>query len=127
MLFEIEDIRKNNNLFNIDEGFNKGNMFKDLYDPYKNYEVKKIIPTTEKDLLLYNLYKYSFAINDLNLYLDLNPNDQNIYEEFKEYINKYNKTLEQFENTYGPITICDDNFKKYSWLKTKMPWEDKYV
>ena len=87
MLFEIEDIRKNNNLFNIDEGFNKGNMFKDLYDPYKNYEVKKIIPTTEKDLLLYNLYKYSFAINDLKINVT-KDSDLDIEIDLKEVDNR---------------------------------------
>ena len=56
MLFEIEDTRKSNTtLFNVDEGFIKGNMFTNLYDKYKHYEPKKLLPTTEKDLLLYNI------------------------------------------------------------------------
>lgn len=127
MLFEFEDERNISNLYNIDEGFTKGNMFKDLYDPYKDYEVKKIIPTTQHDLLLYNLHKYSFAINDLNLYLDLNPNDTKMYEMLKKYIKEYNKAVEQFEALNGPLTICADNYKEFSWLKTPTPWEVKNV
>ena len=127
MLFEFEDERNISNLYNIDEGFTKGNMFKNLYDPYKDYEAKKIIPTTQHDLLLYNLHKYSFAINDLNLYLDLNPNDTKMYEMLKKYIKEYNKAVEQYEALNGPLTICDDTYKEFSWLKTPTPWEVKNV
>ena len=128
MLFEIEDTRKSNTtLFNVDEGFIKGNMFTNLYDKYKHYEPKKLLPTTEKDLLLYNIYKLSFAINDLNLYLDINPNDTNMYETFKKIISEYKMHIKKYEDTYGPLTICEDTYNKYSWLNVKMPWEDNYV
>ena len=128
MLFEIEDTRKSNTtLFNVDEGFIKGNMFTNLYDKYKHYEPKKLLPTTEKDLLLYNIYKLSFAINDLNLYLDINPNDTNMYETFKKIISEYKMYVKKYEDTYGPLTICEGTYNKYSWLNVKMPWEDNYV
>jgi hypothetical protein len=107
MLFEFEDERNISNLYNIDEGFTKGNMFKDLYDPYKDYEVKKIIPTTQHDLLLYNLHKYSFAINDLNLYLDLNPNDVSMIKLFNDYRSRYVELLREYENKYGPINTAN--------------------
>lgn len=129
MLFEIEEERNYNSstLYNNDEGFIKGNMFKNLYEPYKHYEVKKILPKTEKDLILYNIYKLSFAINDLNLYLDLNPNDTKMYETFKKYIEEYKMNVKKYEQLYGPLTICEDTYNKYSWLNTKMPWEEYYV
>ena len=41
-----------NKLFNCKEGFIKGNMFKDEYQPYKNYQPTKIIPRNDKETLL---------------------------------------------------------------------------
>ena len=52
----------------IDEGFVKGNLFRDEYDSYKNYKPVKITVQNEQDALLVKLMMLDFAINDLNLY-----------------------------------------------------------
>ena len=39
----------NQNLFSPYEGFNKGNLFRDLYDPYKKYVPKNLEPKTEQE------------------------------------------------------------------------------
>lgn len=141
MLFEINDFintsgintnsvnTKNNStsLFDLDEGFLKGNMFKDLYEPYKNYNVRKIVPKNEKELLLYNIYKLCFAINDLNLYLDINPNDQVMYDTFKKYTESYNKLVCEYEEKYGVLNLNGDISTNYSWYKNPWPWEGTYV
>ena len=67
-----------------EEGFLKGNLMKDEYVPYKNLTYCKLTPQNEQEALLLKLMAYSFAINDLNLYLDLNPKDQSTYELFKK-------------------------------------------
>ena len=41
-----------NDLVSVDEGFFRGNMFKNEYKPYKNYTYKKIVPKTKKEELL---------------------------------------------------------------------------
>ena len=129
MLFEFIDERDTtpSTLYNVDEGFIKGNMYKNLYDKYKHYEPKKFTPKTELDLITYNLYKYCFAINDLNLYLDIHPDDTKMYELFKKYVAEYKATKKKYESIVGPLTITHDNYNKYSWINVKMPWEDFYV
>lgn len=132
MLFEFENTnaKSSNNkstLANLDEGFLKGNMFTNLYEPYKNYAVQKLTPKTEKDLLLYNIYKLSFAINDLNLYLDINPDDQAMYNIFKNYVNAYNSCLDEYEKKYNIIELNNDDKNNYTWYKNPWPWEDTYV
>lgn len=131
MLFEFDKMistKKNETtLYSVDEGFLKGNLFKNLYDPYKNYEVKKIIPKTEKELLEYNIYKLCFAINDLNLYLDINPHDQEMYELFKKYIEQYKKYLHEYEMKYQVLELTDDTHGKYTWINNPWPWEVPYV
>ena len=61
---------KDNKLVDAKEGFLRGNMFRDLYDPYKNMRCKELKPTTEREALLYKVMEMDFAVNDLNLYLD---------------------------------------------------------
>ena len=58
-------------------GFVRGNLFENLYEPYKNYKVKDLNPTNEKDAMLLQLMQYNFALVELNLYLDVNPDDNN--------------------------------------------------
>ena len=67
---------KDVNLYASKEGFLRGNMFKDEYMPYKNYSYISISPKSEREAELFNVMQYEFAINDLNLYLDLNPNNE---------------------------------------------------
>lgn len=131
MLFEFDNIittqKKDSSLYSVDEGFLKGNLFKNLYDPYKKYEVKKLIPKTEKELLEYNIYKLGFAINDLNLYLDINPHDKEMYELFKNYIEQYKKCLCEYEKKYQVLELTDDTYEKYTWISNPWPWEVPYV
>ena len=76
MLFEfntnIYDENKKDT-YEIDEGFVKGNLFRDEYESYKNYKPAKITVQNEQEALLIKLMMLDFAINDLNLYLALNP------------------------------------------------------
>ena len=56
------------------EGLIKGNLFKNLYEPYKDYKPSRIDANNERTALLYQIMQYKFAIIELNLYLDNNPN-----------------------------------------------------
>ncbi len=116
-------------LYSVDEGFLRGNMFKNLYDSYKGFE--PIIPNfnTERDKLLFEVNKYDFAINDLNLYLDIHSDDNEIFLKFKEYIHSYLKYKKEYEEKYGPLCLTEDLGSKYLWNKQPWPWdkEDHYV
>lgn len=131
MLFEFEtniyDKTPNVELFDIDEGFTKGNMFRELYEPYKNYNPKELKPQNEREMLLNNILKLSFALNDLNLYLDIYPTDMECYEIFKKYAMAYEKCLEEYERKYQVLEVDHDIYGKYSWLQKPWPWEDRYV
>ena len=78
----------NSKLVSVDEGFLRGNLFKDEYKPYKNYEYGKIIPKNQREALLLEIMELSFAINDINLYLDLHPNDEEMLRKFNSLVEK---------------------------------------
>lgn len=56
MLFEfVTDIQENKNsqIYDLSEGFTKGNMFVNLYDPYKNYTPRRQIEWIEMKFVNY--------------------------------------------------------------------------
>ena len=113
-------------LFGAYEGYLKGNLFKNLYEEYKNYKPATLRPNSEKEQDLFNLNQLAFAMHDLNLYLDVYPNDKNILNMFIEYKEMYNSILNEFEKKYGPININGvDESIPFSWENTKFPWEVK--
>ena len=121
-----------NDLVSVDEGFFRGNMFKNEYKPYKNYTYKKIVPKTKKEELLLEIMELSFAINDLNLYLDLYPTDKEMLEKFNKLVEISCQKEIEYVKAYGPLEVIDSNSKtNFDWIKNPWPWEreddTKYV
>ena len=75
----------NSKLFDPYTGFISGNMFPDLYNAYKLSNPLEIEPMNEQAELLTNIDALCFACIDLNLYLDLYPEDKSAIELFKAY------------------------------------------
>ena len=142
MLFDDDNYEINLGLFNMPgmdmmqgnrdidvysdyEGLMRGNMFKKLYKPYKNYTYLPLKANTEREKRLYKIMAICFAINDLNLYLDIYPDDKEAFNLFK----KYNKELEiekaNYEKMYGPLDINSDSGSKYDWLDNPWPWDNE--
>ena len=113
---------RSNKLYSYEEGFNKGNLFKDLYSKYKNY-VYKLNVSSEKDKKLLNIQMYTFALKDLNLYLDTHPSDDSMLVEFNKINNKLIQLKNEYENLYGPLCINSMNSDTYSWINNPWPWD----
>lgn len=127
--FDVNNININNyrkdkvkDLYSSKEGLNKGNMFRNEYDPYKNY-IYKVVVKGERDSLLLKIQELSFKVVDLNLYLDIYPGDTMMFDEFKKTLNELKKEKELYEKTYGPLclegTLYSNN---YNWVKNPWPW-----
>lgn len=113
---------RDNKLFDIKEGFNKGNMFKDLYSKYKNYNYNLKV-TNKKDELLYNLQMYNFALKDIILYLDIHPDDNNMLNEYQKHRKKLIELENEYEKNYGPLEACNVvSNNKWTWNNNPWPW-----
>ena len=112
------------NLFNPYEGYLKGNSFKDEYKPYKNYKVAKININSEKDEMLIGIGQYSFMMHDLNLYLDVHPDDTEALREFTMYREKVNELINNYERKYGPLGVKGNvpNRTPFAWEAKNWPW-----
>ena len=61
-------------------------------------------------------------MHEMNLYLDVNPNNQEALNKFNEYRNKTNELIMQYERKYGPLMVLNsDDDKSFNWIN-KWPW-----
>ena len=65
------------------EAFSRGNLYDYYFWPYKY--VASIKPNNERDALMTNIQIYSFAAHELNLYLDIYPNDKQALGLYNQY------------------------------------------
>ncbi len=87
---DVLDFEENiqNDLTSVTDGFKRGNIFKNLYWPYKK-QTYNFVPKNNRQKLLLNIMENCFYAHELNLYLDNFPNDK---EKIKLF-NKYNKNI----------------------------------
>lgn len=112
----------NDNLYDPYNGLIRGNLFKNLYDPYKIRVPYDIKPMNEQAELLTYIDALCFSMTDLNLYLDIYSNDKNAIELFNQYRVEKEKLTNEYENKYGPITLNSDSLNSYPWAWDDMPW-----
>ena len=117
------NFNRDSKLFDIEEGFNKGNLFKNIYSKYKNY-VYKLAVNNKRDTLLYKIQMYIFALKDLNLYLDVYPKDESIINEYQKLKRKLQDIKNEYENNYGPLNTNEVNSEdKWTWINNPWPWD----
>lgn len=113
-----------NSILDSYEGFKRGNMFGNLYDPYRNYKPEELKAKTEREDMLMQLQELKFAMIELGLYLDLNDKDKKALNLFNEYQRKEKQLCKIFEEKYGPLTFDSMEYKNsWTWDNGPWPWE----
>ena len=127
MAFFIPDVdfNRTGNVLSPMDGFLRGNMFQDEYEPYKNLTYFKLNPSNDKERLLYQVMAYSFAINDLNLYLDLHPDNKGMLDLFKKYVKEEKELCNEYVNKYGSLEVNEVKGQKFDWINSPWPWETR--
>jgi len=106
-------------------GFIRGNMFPNLYNTYKINAPFEIEPLNEQADMLTNIDAFCFALIDLNLYLDVYPNDRDMIELYNKYRKQKDELVKMYENKYGPLTLNSESLNRYPWAWLGMsPWEN---
>lgn len=59
---EIPGSDFNRKITTVKEGFMRGNMFNNEYIPYKNYKVKELVATNDKEEQLLELWHYPLLL-----------------------------------------------------------------
>ncbi len=111
------------NVLSAKEGFLRGNMFKNEYKPYKNLTYINMKPKNDREAKLLNVMQYSFAINDMNLYLDMHPENKEALKLLEEFIKEEKKAKNEYIMHYGPLEICDTKGDKFEWIDSPWSWD----
>lgn len=80
----------------------------------------------KNDKLLTEIYEVGFSINDLVLYLDTHPGDQDALEYFRELDLRRKDALGQFAAECYPLTLDaagDETEETWTWGSAPAPWE----
>ena len=111
-----------NNQYKDQNNINMMNVSNSLYDPYKSGEPYEIKPMNAQAELLTNIDALGFAMTDLNLFLDVHPDNKNAISLFNQYREQKESLTKEYESKYGPITIDSDSLNSYPWAWNDMPW-----
>ncbi len=114
-----------NQLYDVYNGFIRGNMFPELFNQYKlsrPYDVKGM---NEQAKLLTKVDSYSFAAHDINLYLDTHPNDSAMIDLYNQYSADAWAAKNEYESKFGPLFVNSNEGYPWTWNNTPWPWENK--
>ena len=99
------------------DGLSKGNMDSTLYNQFENKVPRKLDEKNPLHLLM----AYQFALIDLQLFLDVNPNNKVVKDLFDRYLEQYQNAKKEFESKNGPLTIDSNLNKGQTWK-----WQNKW-
>lgn len=128
--FDVENylniLDNNNPLYDPKEGYLKGNIFKNLYEPFREKKNYEILPINKQAELLTNINILCFYLNDLDLYLDIHSNDSNMITLYNKYLIKKNNLINEYESKYGPLSLDSKslNFAPWNWINIPWPWDN---
>lgn len=118
----------NSDILSAKEGLILGNLYANEYDQYKNYKPRQLKADSAQESDLLKIRELTFAIIDLNLKLDVEPNNTELFQLFKLYNEELNNRIKDYSNKYNPLELCYDLGNNYDWYKNPWPWEvDKNV
>lgn len=79
-------------------------------------------PANEREQLLYEIQLLTTDVVNYNLYLDVNPNNQEAIRLFNEYQNQLMLLTKEYEQKYGSISLASETLNQYPWNWLQGPW-----
>jgi spore coat protein JB len=77
-----------------------------------------------RSTLLRTIQIYSFALKDIQLYLDTHPKCMRALAYFNKYKTLRQKAVCEFNELYGPLTYEENNSSvEWNWISSPWPWE----
>lgn len=67
----------------------------------------------------------SFAVDDVKLYLDTHPCDQEALAYFEEYQKQRCFAIKEYAKYYGPLTMDSmEAGQQWRWIQDPWPWQE---
>lgn len=77
--------------------------------------------------LMNKINAVSFAVDDVKLFLDTHPCDEEALEYFNEFQQIRKSALKEYARYYGPLTIDTvdaDECDRWNWINEPWPWQE---
>ena len=132
-------------LYDQDEALKTGTVFKDLDLPFFAAEqvpaaassvMESLKSPEEKEFSekMLEIQKISFVMDDLRLYLDTHPDEQEALTMLKDILKRRKQAMSEFASRFYPLTMdCmaelyerEPSSACYCWQKGAAPWEGVY-
>lgn len=122
--FMCPDIPCQINLFDKEEAFMLGNLFKDLYMSYRGFSNYCLQPDNPRQKALLDVQINEFVAHEINLYLDIYPHDQRMVQLYREFVLKAKEATRRYEKQFGPLMVShSENKTPFQWVQGPWPWE----
>ena len=129
-----------NEVYDEEKAFINGTVFPELDKPFfvtvQDHKLekgpKKFANTlSAKETALLQIQQTSFVVDDLRLYMDTHPEDQEGLKLLKEMLKRRKTLLKEFALQYYPLTVdcmydiyeAEPESTCYCWPEGKIPWE----
>ena len=79
---------------------------------------------SNKEDLMSIITQSSFALDDIKLYLDTHPCDEEALKAYMDYREIRKVAWDEYTRNYGPLSAYDVDATNYwSWVNSPWPWE----
>ena len=77
-----------------------------------------------KEKLYRIIQMYSFAIDEIRIYLATHPDCKNGLEYFHRYTKRYNEAVAEYVRLFGPLNSNQvESRDNWTWVNEPWPWE----
>lgn len=102
------------------KGLIRGTIYPGLDLPFQGKVNQREFPQTPR----VQLQTLSFALQELALYLDTHPEDEEALKLYREYQKLYAAANAEYSRTHSPMThTMPVEHPTYTWLDEPWPWE----
>jgi spore coat protein JB len=106
--------------FDSAEALEKGTLFPGLNLPFMDY----VSTGTMEDTPLSELMALDFVTQELSLYLDTHPDDQEAFETWKSFTALAAEGQRRYVELYGAVTRPDTSMSpSWTWPDDPWPWD----
>lgn len=78
----------------------------------------------EKDMLLRRIRSIDFAMWEVHLFLNSNPDSTEALDLMRKYTEKRNLLVAEYEKRFGPLDMRNvTNVNRWQWINDPWPWD----
>ena len=88
--------------------------------------MENVTSNREREELLEQISALEFVLQDLKLFLDTHPCNQEALKIYREYVQKARELRTQYTAFYGPLMAENYEPENYwAWINNPWPWNSK--